>query len=883
MDVKNYGPTTINNITVSDTLEDFFSLEGVRPRAPANAPSGNFIGTLDPNPDASTNPKYEIGASGRVLTWNIGSLAPGDACTMEYQLRLRYDVDSESIRNGVLAENDVEFSSFNAVGVTSTNKPITAQTKLYPKLLAGVDAVASSARPQLSFQMDCVPLSGTDPNTASEPSYRQTIRVGNEDMAVLAEGGIFRTKLNYRNTSPTTARHCSISYEVPDNAEMLGFFRRNSIADSLASNYTFFGPSGIIPVANLGTEMKKVRRMIIRLGDVAGNSSGSVDFILAAYSPPIPKATNEKPTPAKSFIASKTMFIESDSLKNPAQGTPWQVPVYIMRPVSFEIETRPDKPNLIANGADQDVTFTITFRNTGSNTAQGTKMRATVPVGTTLVSSDFDGSPGTVLSNGQVEFDIGTMTGAALASAAPEETAQMVVRIPAVRPANFPKDGRLRQRVEIIGRDSVTNKSSIGTYRLFSAIAADKTTVQTAASEGLVNVTVPLLNLSYARLVTSKHLPTIVRPGQVYPIKLTAGNTGNAALTNVTVAMQIPFGTDLVTAGTTPWSKKEANNIYRWNLGNLNAHSGQIVVIMLRVRNVPAHEGKFISENSAVAEGTFNGVKQTNAPGRAVQLVLSTNPFASAWQWWGASQSAIGSTVSGSVVILDTAVSNLSSETTLHCVNGADCIVLPNGALIMQLGGGNIVAAGGGNIVAAGGGNIVAAGGGNIVAAGAGNATNVATVGVLSTANLQSVAAGIVSGGAGNIIAAGAGNLLANDGGGLLANDGGSFTPGSLAQAGVVAGGAGNFTVTGSGIVAAGAGNFTGNSLKSSRNGAVMVPTSAGFIRVSSLLANDGGGLLGNDGGGLIANDGAGLLGNDGGGLVIRVNGAEIVAGGAGN
>ncbi len=902
--VKNNGKIAINNIKVSDAIESSFALEGV------NQFSGTgFTGPLNTNPQATDNPSYVFNALGRSLTWSIATLAPGQKMDMDYQLRIRYDVDSQTVRNGVIEEHGLDYASFNAVGVQANGKPITAQTKLYPEILTAVDAIPRTAIPSLSFTQDCVPLVGTDASTAVEPTVRQEMLVGGENMAVIAEGGLYRVKLRYRNASPTEAKRCSITYEVPAGSEMLGFFRRSvnngpPASDSLASNYEFFGPNGIIPAANLSTEIKKVRGIIVKLGNLPGNSHGVVDFILAAWSPPIPKAANEKMTPAGTTIRSNSAFIESDSLVLPTRGTPWQVPVFVARPVSFDIESRPNIPTVEVNGTEKFIRYLISFRNNGWFAANQVKVQASVPVGTQLVSSslldsnlnsqfisgtplDSNNAPVTVGLASKVEFDIGTLASGYEDNPAAVGYAEMTVRIPAIRSANFPKDGRLKQRCEITGRDAVTNKRAQGAYALFAApsgiVAADKVKVHSSASVSEVKALISTSG-TLAKLFSRKDLPSIVRPGQTFPITVLFGNLGGQPITNATVAIQVPWGTDFVAAGTTPGFTKLSDtdtvaakvtpNVYRWTFPTLAPHSAQSITLRVKVKNVPANEGRFLYENSAVVTGTAGTMPLASVPGNARMLVLSTNPVASAWQWFGAQLQAIGSNLFGqNNAALDNAVSNIGSETKLTCIAGADTIILDNGVSIIQLGGGNVVASGGGNLIANDGASIISNDGGGIIAAGAGNLISVGGH-ALTTARIQTIVAGIVASGGGNIVAAGGGNLIANDGAGLLAttatliaNDGAGFGSIVPALAGIVAAGGGNIVAAGGGnIVAAGG----GNAIAASRNGAVMVATAAGFFQISSLIANDGGSLLANDGASLIAKDVAGTSSNDVGGLITK-------------
>lgn len=922
--LKNYAANTVHNIKVEDFIEPSFVVEGVRLRSTPNATTGNFDDFLDTDPFATQNPSLQFRATGRYLSWNVGSLqgvrAPNNApqppgeCRIRYRLRVRYDVDPKQLVNDTLVARSLDYGGLTATGNPQGSTAITsARTDIMPRVSTNVAPDALLNPPKISFVQDTVPLVGTNGATATEPSNRQEMNVGGEDMAVVSEGGLMRVKLRYANTGGITALRSKITYSVPTGAEFLGFVRLDGNAVSNSNVYTLFDSKGLlIPTASYATRTKEARSMIFNLGNLAASSEGVVDFILAAYSPPYPKPINEKITPAGTVIKSVAYSMETDSLITPVAGSPAQVPVFVARPVSFNIESRPDQGEIVQTvGVPQTARFFISFRNNGWTAASNVKVQASIPVGTTLVSSQLlnpdlsgTGTVGTprnaanaiVAANlaTKVEFTIGTLPSGFQDNPAAYGYAEIVVQIASPLPANFPKDGRLKQRCEITGTDS-TGKRAQGSYSLFAAssgiAAADD--VKPLASSSLSEIK---LIPSNARLFAGKQVPTIVRPGQLFPVIVFFGNTGDVAITNAKVAVQVPWGTDFVSAGTTPgfvkFTDKDAitgqttPNVYRWTFPTLDGHSAKAVTMMVRVKNNAAYEGNYLFENSAVVTGTVGTTTVARVPGNARMLVLSTNPVASAWQWFGAQLQAVGGNLFGQrPAALQTAVNGITANTNFYTMAGADIMTLPNGALIIPLLGGNVVAAGGGNIVASGGGNIVASGGGNVIAAGAGNLITVTGPGLLSTANLNAAIASIVASGGGNIVASGGGNLIANDGASLIANDGASLGAVSLNLAGVVAAGGGNVVASGGGnivasgggnVVASGGGNVTEN-LTSSRPGSTLLANDgASFIQVNSLLANDGSSLLANDGASLIANDGASLIANDGASILGDQGGGLI-------
>lgn len=901
--LRNHGAKTIHNILVASHIEKQFVLEGVRLRTPADALTGNFDGFLDDEPGSAFNPSFNyIQNDGGNLTWRIGSLEgnrnpltnapqpPGEV-RMRYRVRVKYDVDLQTIENGELVANRVNYFGLAASGMQQVGGSTTARTDILPPVSQAMVAAASPTIPRIHIVKEIFPLVGADPLTATEPSVRQEMRVGGEDKAVVAVGGLMRVKLRYYNTGDETARRCVIHYEVPDKATFLGFLRRDGIAESLASNYEFFDSKGlVIPAASLSTRIKQTRRIRFLLGELAAGVEGVTDFILAAFTPPVPKPANEKPTPAGQEILSKAYSMETDSLVNPVRGVA-QTPFFVAKPVSFDIETRPDKVEFAeVLGTPQDVRFLISYRNNGWIDASNVKILAEIPVGTTLVSANLlnrndlspTGALGTVQGS-RVMYDLGTVPSGYEDHPDASGYVEMIVRLASPLPFNFPKDRRIRQRVEITSTDAKGRATVVGSYSLFSATAGNDIKTRASADSAIITVLKPALLPTPARLIGGKKVPMYGRVGERLLIPMTAANSGDEALTNVKIAIQVPAGTELVAAGTTPGYKLTKGNILTWTFPTLAGHDAVGADLMVRVKNNSGYEGQFVAENSCVMQGTANGVILTRIPGKTRTLIQSNSPLAASWQFFTASLQAMGGNLFGQrTPEIETEVAKFERNSMTTCIAGADIIQLANGGMIVPLQGGKILASGGGNliandgasIIAGGAGNLLAVGSGQIIAAGAGNAINMPSVGLLTTSNLSSLIAGIVASGGGNIIASGGGNLIANDGASLIANDGASLGPVFVNANGIIASGGGNIVGSGGGnVVASGGGNILpggAENMASTRPGAALLPAGGALIIVNPLIANDGASILGDQGGGLIGNDGAGSIGSDGASLIRK-------------
>lgn len=951
--VRNHGTVAINNVVVEDYIEDSFFVEGARLRNPPSASTGNFDDQLDTSIDATGNPLLvQKTGQGRFLRWNVGTLAgtgfpptlPPGECRMRYKLRVRWDISPEMmLTDGTIVPSQLKFDALTATGTPQGATAATsANVDIMPRTVADVNAVPSLNPPKLSFTQDVVPLVGTDGSTATEPTTRRTMLIGGEEMASVNLGGLMRVKLKYENTGGTDALRSQLLYTLPKQTELLGFIRLDGTPVTDPNMMTLLDAAGgTIPQASWATRIKEARRIFFKLGTVNANSGGLIDFIIAAWHPPlassgtndsvaytaVAKAANEKPAAEGQTLRSTQAAMTSDSLWVTAHCSPSQVPVFIARPVAFDVETKPDLGQIVQSaGSPVDVRFLIDFRNTGWSAASNVEVIANIPDGTTLISSTkrnpsdladlFEAGQGLTASNAATTYNLAKRVKFAYTSIPSgfqdnplaRGLAEVVVRVPWPRPANFPKDGRLKMRTEVFGKDSVSGKNTMGTAQFRSLLAVDKMPVQKGIAKPLLanasETACRIMDVN-AGLYVMKQVPSIVRPNQKFAVDMFVGNCGSSDVTNVVLKVQVPWGTVFDSVGTTPGFTKLSDtdtitgvktpNVYQWNLGTVQPGSTtpapKLVRMMVRVNNNSAYEGNYLFENSCVVTGTAGTLTIQRVPGNCRMLVLSQNPAASAWQWWGAQLKALGAGIFGERdANLKTSVGNINYDTPLIAIQGADTFKTSNGVTLIQLGGGNVVAAGGGNIVAAGGGNIVASGGGNIVAAGAGNLINVTGVGQLTATNISNV----VAAGGGNIVAGGAGNMIVYDAltqtNRLLANDGGGFTSISASIAGVVAAGGGNIVASGGGnvvaagggnIVAGGAGNYVPG-LNSVSAGAVIDPRGGSILVTNSLLANDGGSLLANDGGGLLANDGGSLLANDGGGLLANDGGGLLANDGGG-
>ena len=864
------------------------------------------------NPTGGTNPSlspfpFQFGNL-QTLTWDIGTIPAGHSVIVKFTTRVQYDIQPDYVdAAGVHHTTEVDITNYNLTATPPTGSSITAfqNDDDGPPARVLVSAYDPAALPQIGFIKVATGL-GVGGGEIVEDGLA---------VATVLPGDQIQYDLVYFNTGGSPARGCVIQEEVASGATFTGFIKING-TDPDPNQYVFKDGGGtVLPYKNhtLAQDITKTRILEFHLGNLAANSGGTLSYRVAAS------------VAAGKYILSNGYRMYTESLRDPRPGSPVQVPAKVVKPISFDIRTQADKA-AVAPG--EFLTYTVRFRNNGGIDANNIVVSSAIPVGTTFVSATapklgdeygraFAGAtietPVAGSKNPVINFKIPTLK--------PDEPfvdvngnlfhesdepftdsnsstfhdgegiAQFTVQVQNPLPLS------LRVPSSILENEATIN----GTYPSGAQVhafdgkgfrtnavlppgAADKPLPGDSAIDAAA---VRLLEPLRANLWAYKSAPHFVTKGQRLMYKVVAGNSGNIAVNNVQIAIQVPFGTTLDAANTTP-GYKVADGIATWKMGNIEAHTATGVNLFVTVRNDASYKNDLLEENSCSVKSVTVGSVQANAPevvpGPSRTTVLSTNPFVAGWQSFCAWLGSLGGNVGQNSGPIEANVHSLNEGTLQVAISGIDVIAVQNGAVIIQNGGGNIVAAGGGNIVASGAGNIVAQGAGNIVAQGAGNivaqgAGNVITVtsvGLCTQANLSNLIAGIVAQGAGNIVAAGGGNLIGNDGATLLGLDGAPIVAqggGNLKlspqQAGIVAAGGGNIVAQGAGnIVAAGGGNIVaqgaGNivaqgagNLISNQKGSVVVVNSGGAglvaVRASAIVAQGAGNIVAQGAGNAIA------------------------------
>ncbi|HEU4403314.1 MAG TPA: OmpA family protein, partial [Candidatus Polarisedimenticolia bacterium] len=293
------------------------------------------------------------------------------------------------------------------------------------------------------------------------------------------------------------------------------------------------------------------------IGPLAVGASGSVQLVVAAVSP-LANGT---------LITNGTYDIDSNET-GPTAGAAITTTVSSAPVLTI---SKTDAPDPVAAGAD--ITYTLSYANTGNMNATGVVITDTIPVNTSFVSATGGGT----LAAGVVTWNLGAL------NAGVSGTVTLVVQV-----ASPLANGTI-----------ITN----GTYGVDSnetaptAGAAITTTVSSA----------PVLSVTKTA-VDDNGLPLFENDTVTYTITVT--NSGNADATAVNLSDVIPANTTLVAGSLTsddPTDVKVEGNPLTVAIGTLNGVGGadSDVVITFQVRlNAPLAGGVVISNQATV---TANG------------------------------------------------------------------------------------------------------------------------------------------------------------------------------------------------------------------------------------------------------------------------------------
>ncbi|PYT33984.1 MAG: hypothetical protein DMF52_14285, partial [Acidobacteria bacterium] len=236
-----------------------------------------------------------------------------------------------------------------------------------------------------------------------------------------------------------------------------------------------------------------------------------------------------------------------------------------------------DSPDPVAAGGN--LTYTLSYSNTGNANATGVVLTDTVPANTTFVSATAGGT----LASGVVTWSPGNLAAGASGSV------QMVVRVAS----------------PLANGTSITN----GTY----AIDSNETAAVTGAAVSTTVSSAPLL------AVSKTDSPDPIAAGGTLTYTLSYSNTGNANATGVVLTDTVPANTTFVsaTAGGTL-----ASGVVTWSPGNLAAGASGSVQMVVRVASP-------LANGTSITNGTYGIDSNETSPvnGAAVSTTVSSAPL----------------------------------------------------------------------------------------------------------------------------------------------------------------------------------------------------------------------------------------------------------------
>src|SRR5207249_2332859 len=379
------------------------------------------------------------------------------------------------------------------------------------------------------------PVSGASVSTAVTSAPILAVSKTDSPDPVAAGGNLTYT-IAYANNGSAGATGVVITDSVPANTTFLSATAGGTLA------------SGVVTWS---------------VGNLAAGASGSVQMV-ARLASPLANGTS---------ITNSTYSIDSHET-SPVSGASVSTAV-TSAPILAVSKT--DSPDPVAAGGN--LTYTLSYSNTGNANATGVVLTDTVPANTTFVSATAGGT----LASGVVTWSIGNLAAGASGSV------QMVVRVAS----------------PLANGTSITNS----TY----SIDSNETSPVSGASVSTAVTSAPIL------AVSKTDSPDPVAAGGNLTYTLSYSNTGNANATGVVLTDTVPANTTFVsaTAGGTL-----ASGVVTWSPGNLAAGASGSVQMVVRVASP-------LANGTSITNATYNIDSNETSPvnGAAVSTTVSSAPL----------------------------------------------------------------------------------------------------------------------------------------------------------------------------------------------------------------------------------------------------------------
>lgn len=625
----------------------------------------------------------------------------------------------------------------------------------------------------------------------------------------------------------------------------------------------------------------------------------------------------------------------------PVIGTPPIEFAKVVAKLEFAMERPRPRDNGFIGGTPgvYQVAYDLTFTNKGDFFANDTQLRIPIPAGFTTPSgrqpidkrnaaydAAITGSPGTAV------FDIGEVAPGATV------TRQLVLNMTVPIPPALLVKGQLKNYSALIAPRVVATK--LTTTSIFAPPPAGKKAtdaippppvVAKMNADGSFTITTPIQQTPTAtRVFIGRVSYASVQEGTECDFFIFFGNSGYESSGAGEVAMQVPYGTRLVSADPLSYNTLDnASETLNFSpgyfkieqiKGKRRLEDGTIDVVRWKFANIPpsaiycvkmvVHVNRIFPGSSIIDKSAYISVSNAAAKSASPITVKVRKDSSGAVDWW----QGVGDLLQGVGNFVDDSMRHLfggfTKEITFNSnvvsLGGPDFVQMDNGTLVIPLGSGRSAIIGPYSLLAGKmpGKSFLIYGDGNGIALAAG-ATTGQQVLVGGTTNayrnvhqilnelhtVNSIVAGgggnIVAAGGGNIVAGGGGNIVAAGGGNVVANDGAGLAPLGFISftnpPSIVAGGGGNIVAAGGGnIVAAGGGNIVaagGGNIVAAGGGNIVAAGGGNIVEIGSKqippvemtkIINT---LVGQDGASLtdivLQKDIGSVVANDGAGVVL--------------